>query len=285
MAVDQVSNQKTIQKIIDQSTSKTSTRNTGSLGKDDFLNLLVTQLRYQDPLQPTDDKEFIGQMAQFSSLEQMQNMNTSLTSSKAFSLVGKYVTANVVDSTTKETTTVEGTVTSVKMDSGKASVIVKGQDIPLDQVTEVSDNSMSSQANLSQYTNLIGYNVYGGVYDSSTGDIVGVNGTVKAIQKGQYDDYAVMDGAQVNISSINNGTTSTDPDYMKNYLKDNEGKSVDVIVTDSKTGKKVPVTGTLVKGSMVTGSDGKISAVLNDLNVPVESIATIKPVTQTTAGT
>ena len=68
------------------------------LGKDDFLQLLVTQLRYQDPLNPMEDKEFIAQMAQFNSLEEMQKLNKTMSSQNDFhelasasSMIGKRV--------------------------------------------------------------------------------------------------------------------------------------------------------------------------------------------------
>lgn len=56
----------------------TASPNDKSLGKDAFLQLLVTQLQHQDPTQPQDDSQFITQLATFSSLEQLSSMNTSL---------------------------------------------------------------------------------------------------------------------------------------------------------------------------------------------------------------
>lgn len=58
--------------------SDSSKKENTPIDKDAFLKLLVTQLKYQDPLQPMEDTEFIAQLAQFSSLEQIQNLNASI---------------------------------------------------------------------------------------------------------------------------------------------------------------------------------------------------------------
>ena len=69
-----------------------------TLDKDAFLRLLVTQLQHQDPMSPMDDTQFISQLAQFSSLEQMQGLNTgfdglskSSVATQAFALIGRTV--------------------------------------------------------------------------------------------------------------------------------------------------------------------------------------------------
>lgn len=90
--------------------NKTNTANgrkaSQQLGKDDFLKLLITQLTNQDPTSPMEDTQFISQMAQFSSLEQMTNMNESfnkmagiISSSQAASTLGKTVELDIGDST------------------------------------------------------------------------------------------------------------------------------------------------------------------------------------------
>ncbi|HWL13268.1 MAG TPA: flagellar hook assembly protein FlgD [Ureibacillus sp.] len=61
-----------------QKANISATGDNSSMGKDAFLKILITQLQNQDPTEPMDDKQFISQMAQFSSLEQMQNMTTSI---------------------------------------------------------------------------------------------------------------------------------------------------------------------------------------------------------------
>ena len=60
------------------STQQAAPTTNKTMGKDDFLQLLITKLSYQDPLNPMQDEDFVAQLAQFSSLEQMENMNANL---------------------------------------------------------------------------------------------------------------------------------------------------------------------------------------------------------------
>jgi flagellar basal-body rod modification protein FlgD len=98
---------------VSSSVNTTSSSGSNILGKDDFLNLLVTQLRHQDPLSPMESAEFTSQLAQFSSLEQMSNVNSnlevlqlyqaSINNSQAVGFIGKTIkalgnTIGVVDS-------------------------------------------------------------------------------------------------------------------------------------------------------------------------------------------
>lgn len=276
MATDGITNSQTIDQIIKSTqTNKDSTRKTGGeMGKNDFLNLLVTQLRYQDPLKPVDDKEFIAQMAQFSSLEQMQNMNTVLTNSQAFNLIGKDVTASYTDEKTLDVKTVTGIVSTVKMSNGKTYVVINGQDIEADKVVEVNDSIYNTNSNLAEYTNLIGFKVKGAVYDPSNGQYINLSGIVKEIQKGVSEDYAVMDGVEVSVAEVT-GSTATDPNYTENYLENNTGKQVKITIKDKDTGERVPVTATL-KSYKIDENTGAVTAVLDDLYVSVYSVSNIK---------
>ncbi len=108
-----------------------------ALDKNDFLKILITQLGHQDPTQPMDDKAFISQMAQFSSLEQMSNMSEGLTKvadlisrSQAVSLLGSAVEIGSGEST------VSGIVEAVT--SGNfPQVLVNGQYYDFSQVQKV----------------------------------------------------------------------------------------------------------------------------------------------------
>lgn len=105
----------------------TSVQNNQILGKDDFLKLLITQLSNQDPLQPVDDREFIAQMAQFSALEQIQNINANMDMMRATALIGKTVDAG----------SISGIVDGVSIAGSKVYLSVNGNLISISDVKNV----------------------------------------------------------------------------------------------------------------------------------------------------
>jgi flagellar basal-body rod modification protein FlgD len=100
----------------------------GSLGKDDFLKLFVAQLQHQDPMNPMQDSDFMGQMASFSTLEQVSNLAaaneriaTSLSSTGAIGLIGRTVTYTDANDQTHT-----GIVEKVTTQDGKPFLTVAG---------------------------------------------------------------------------------------------------------------------------------------------------------------
>ena len=118
--------------------TKKDTKGTSELGKDAFLQLLVCQIQNQDPLNPQDDTQFVAQLATFSQLEQMQNLNATYEKSQAFSLIGKDVIVNTEDSTGKETQ-VAGKVQYVNASGSTVQIYVNGKLYDIDDLYAVMD--------------------------------------------------------------------------------------------------------------------------------------------------
>lgn len=117
-----------------------STLGTNTLGKDAFLQLLVTQMKYQDPLNPNTDTAFVAQLATFSQLEQMQNLSQTSSNSQAFGLVGMNVSVKSEDSS-GNVTIKSGVVDYVTMKNGKAQLNIEGSFYSIDQLDTVLDTS------------------------------------------------------------------------------------------------------------------------------------------------
>ena len=114
-----------------------------TMGQTEFLSLLVTQMRNQDPLKPVSDTEFIAQMAQFTSLEQTKEMSADLQQlrqsynlTQGTALMGKPV--KVATGEKENQVFTNGIVTDIKVNKdGDVSVILNGQTYDLDSVIEV----------------------------------------------------------------------------------------------------------------------------------------------------
>jgi len=164
----------------------------GELDKEAFLQLLVAQMQYQDPLEPTDNTQYISQLASFSSLEQMQNMSASLgtmsTASelqRATALIGNYVTV------TDQGSNITGKVDAIEIKDGEAYLSIKGTSYPLSSLTEAADTEYLQAGILAaQFTEAV----------KSLPDINALT----------TSDEALITGIQTSYDSLN--------DYQKSYI-------------------------------------------------------------------
>ncbi len=133
-----VENGKVVETESQNSLKNTSKTNGSNMDKDAFLQLLVAQMKYQDPLEPTSNTEFISQYAQFSQVEQMQNMAGSMDLSRASALVGQEVYIKTTTSA-GETKYVQGKVDYVVYENGKAYLSIDESLYSLDDLDSVVD--------------------------------------------------------------------------------------------------------------------------------------------------
>lgn len=130
-----------------KSNSTGSSAKKNDLDKNAFLQLLTTQMKYQDPLNPNTDTEYIAQLATFSQLEQLQNLSNVTTNSQAFNLVGK----NVIVKTENDTgniTYINGRVDFVNMNGSKTQLSINGSLYDIDQLNSVISDEYISEQNL-----------------------------------------------------------------------------------------------------------------------------------------
>jgi flagellar basal-body rod modification protein FlgD len=198
-----------------------SVERSDSLGKDAFLNLLVTQLQYQDPLNPMDSADFTSQLAQFSSLEQLSNINESLgylglynasiNNSQTVSFIGKTVVAtgdliylndeetvnlnfdlngdasNVIIYVYDENKTLVKTIEAGSMNSGEHSVTWDGTD------------SEGQKLTAGEYSfEVVATNTNGDLLETTTY----TSGKVTGVTFKDGTTYLLLDGLEIPVGSV-----------------------------------------------------------------------------------
>ncbi len=119
-------------------TESTSTSTFGDFQS--FLQLMATELQYQDPEDPIDSTEYVSQMAQFTSLNQLQTITNSVDAAQAYDLIGKKVSYTTTDSS-GNTVSSSGTVDSVTISSSVPYLNIGGTKVAIGSVTEVANAS------------------------------------------------------------------------------------------------------------------------------------------------
>jgi len=203
-----------------QSSSGTSTETPQTLGKDDFLKLLTAQLKAQDPLNPMDGTNFVAQLAQFSSLEQLTNINSQLTTMAASqaSMQNTIATDLIGKSVTFEgnTVTLNGSANinyALQGDASKVTVSIYNSSGSLVKTAVLGSEIAGNNSYLWDGTDSNGNQLAADKYtfkvaaEDSTGKMVTATpltaGTVTGITFNNNVTYLTVDGAlQVQLGDI-----------------------------------------------------------------------------------
>ena len=256
------------------------------LGKDDFLKLLVTQLQYQDPLQPMDNTEFIAQTAQFTALEQMQNLNKTMTNAQAFTTIGKGVFMNTLNEKTNQREMIYGIVQSVDIINGKPYLNLGDKTAPYEDLERIQDvNLGDNSAMVSQAMSLIGKTIQGIRVDDKLQPVSYVEGKVdfvkfvdgvpvlsvngRDVYLGEVvsvSENTLLIGSEVNVAVGEDGKETITGNIENILLKDDK---IFVKIEGSPKEIEIKNIGSLVSSLSLIGRDvssgdvnGKVSGVI-----------------------
>ncbi len=181
------------------------------LDKQAFLKLLVAQMKYQDPMEPTDNTEYVSQLAQFSSLEAMNNVSQSVDLQRATGLIGKVVTASISDSVTGVATEKTGSVQFVSQSGNKTYLTIDGEQYELDDVSKVWDDAYATAYNLSDSWSKALANLPNAAFITSTN----------------------KDAYQTQVSAAYASYMSMD-DYTRSFISDEDKEKLGALVAQYK---------------------------------------------------
>ncbi len=230
---------------MENSKNTKSVRGNNELGKDAFLQLLMAQMQYQDPLNPMENTEFVAQLAQFSSLEQMNNIYKSSAYTQAMSMIGSDITATVYNEGLKEYQYVNGKVEGTLVINGNIHLRVGETNVPIEKVETVRENSLSginsvnNNISASQALTLIGKTIQAIIPGAKENTYEYVEGTVDSVKMIKGNAVLVVGNKEVfiqEVSSVSNNTILLGKD-IKIYDDNSqllEGKINNVKISDDK---------------------------------------------------
>jgi len=207
--------QSTTNSLSSSSSSSTTSKSTGTIGKDAFMKMLIAQLQNQDPLNPMDGTQFASQLAQFSSLEQMQNLNTTMSSIPTY--LGAFSNAQVANLIGNEATAkgnvlqVTGSSTKINYnlpsDIASGTISVYNSSGSLVNTIKIGSQKTGQQ---SAIWNSSGQSTGNYTYQIDAKDKSGntvkvdtlINGTVTGVTYKNNASYLVINGQEVAFSDV-----------------------------------------------------------------------------------
>jgi flagellar basal-body rod modification protein FlgD len=169
-----------------------------TLDKDAFLQLLIEQMANQDPLNPASDTEYISQLAQFSMLEELQSLNDTMTQTQLYSLVGKYVFVNSINSESGEQELVYGKVEGVIKQNGIDYLIIGDKQYQLSDLVGIAsvEETQTVTDTVTNSTGLLGRTISALLNEET------ITGTVSKLFSRDGIVYALVGEQEIPVSSI-----------------------------------------------------------------------------------